>query len=360
MIDYFKLKKEIKILKYYKLNNQGILINKRNFLKINNPKVSIISAVFNREEFILRFMLSIQNQFFEDIEIIFIDDCSYDNSAKIIERLGQKDERIFLLKNKKNRGTLISRNIGALKARGEYLIFPDPDDILSSNIINDCYKISKKFDYDIIRFNMYSDKKFIFSIISSKLRKIINQPDLRTHLIYGYGYKKLVDGVINNKFIKKNIYIITLNNISNYYLNRKMIYFEDGLMNFALHFNAKSLYLLNKIGYYYKYNEKSVSHSINFDLYFSCFFLFLKFILENTKNNKYEKDIIFYILKEYTGNNDIFKGIKIYLKIYEEVINSLLNNKFMNSLNKDKLNDIKNIILNIKNNKTKKIHSFFI
>ena len=59
-------------------------------------------------------MRSIQNQFFDDIEIIFVDDYSYDKSVKIIERLRQSDKRIILLKNKKNRGTLISRNVGAI------------------------------------------------------------------------------------------------------------------------------------------------------------------------------------------------------------------------------------------------------
>ena len=56
-------------------------------------------------------MRSIQNQFFEDIEIIFIDDFSEDNSATIIEKYQKYDERIILIKNKKNKGTLISRNI---------------------------------------------------------------------------------------------------------------------------------------------------------------------------------------------------------------------------------------------------------
>ena len=111
-----------------------------------------------------------------------------------------------------------------------------------------------------------------------------------------------------------------------------MIYFEDSLINFALHLNSKSLYLLNTIGYYYTYNDISVSHSVNLDSYFSCFFIFLKFIIENTKNTKYEKDIIFFILQEYIINVEIFKRIKNYLKIYEEVINSLLNIKFINLL----------------------------
>ena len=64
-----------------------------------------------------------------------IDDCSEDNSVKVIEEYQRKDERIILIKNKRNKGTLISRNLGALNSRGEYLIFPNPDDIISKNII---------------------------------------------------------------------------------------------------------------------------------------------------------------------------------------------------------------------------------
>ena len=89
-------------------------------------------------------MRSIQNQFFDDIEIIFVDDYSKDNSIRKIENCQNEDERIILLKNKNNKGTLISRNIGALKAKGEFLIFPDSDDILSQNILSMCYELQKR------------------------------------------------------------------------------------------------------------------------------------------------------------------------------------------------------------------------
>ena len=65
--------------------------------KIKNPKVSIICAVYNREEFILRFLRSVQNQKFNDIEIMFIDDCSEDKNAKLIEKYQEKDKRIILI-----------------------------------------------------------------------------------------------------------------------------------------------------------------------------------------------------------------------------------------------------------------------
>ena len=235
-------KKEIKLIKdYYKINIYNILINNKKFIKSEYPKVSIISSVFNKEKYLPAFISSIINQKLVDIELIIIDDCSEDNSIKVIEKYRKYDPRISLIKNKKNKGTFISRNIGGLKARGEFLIFPDSDDILSRDILNISYEICKKYNYDLIRFNMYSDIYFIFSLIDGHLKRTIFQPELRTHLIYGYGYPKLVDGIISNKFIKKTAYLISLNNIDKFYLNQKMIYFEDGLLNLALHLNAKSL-----------------------------------------------------------------------------------------------------------------------
>jgi glycosyltransferase involved in cell wall biosynthesis len=349
VLNIYKIKRQIKLInQYYNLNNKGILINKKHFKRVVNPKVSIISAVYNNGKFILRFLRSIQNQFFADIEIIFIDDYSRDNSALIIEKNKKDDERIILLRNKKNKGTLISRNIGALKAKGEFLIFPDPDDMLSEDILSICYKISKRYNYDLIRFNMYSNRFFIFSFFDRNLKRIIYQPELRTYLIYGYGFKKLIDGIISNKFVRRTSFLIALNSINDYYLNKKMIYFEDGLINYALHLKAKSLYLLNHIGYYYIFNKKSVSHYVNTDLYFKCFFIFLKFITEKTKNNEYEKEINFFFVREYIPKNFLIEKISKYSKIYEEVINSLLNIKFINIINKNKLKSLQNIILKIK------------
>jgi glycosyltransferase involved in cell wall biosynthesis len=346
-IENYLIIKEIKLIKeYYKINKNKILLNIKNTYKSEYPKVSIISSVYNREKYIPIFIRSIQNQILVNIELIFVDDCSEDNSIEIIERYKNNDSRIILIKNKKNKGTLISRNIGALKARGEFLVFPDSDDILSRDILNICYKTCKTYNYDLVRFNMYSDRYFIFGLIDIHLKREIFQPELRTYLIYGYGYQKLVDGIISNKFIRKTLYLISLNNIDVFFINQKMIYFEDGLINLALHFNAKSLYLLNHIGYYYIFNKDSISHFINLDLYLRCFFIFLKFFVDYTKKNKYEQEMNFFILNEYIYNNNLLNNITNYSNIYEEIINSLLNNKFISKKDLKKIKILKKIILN--------------
>ena len=298
-------------------------------------------------------MKSIQNQFFDDLEIILIDDYSKDNSIKIIEKCQIEDERIILLKNKKNKGTLISRNIGALKSKGEYLMFPDSDDILSQNIISLCYRVAKKNNYEMIRFNMYSEKYFVFSIIPNNLTSLIHQPELRTYLIHGFGYEQLVDGIISNKFIQKIAFLITLNDINIFYLDKKMIYFEDGLINFALHFKVKSLYLLKKIGYYYYFNKDGVSRYVDHNLYIKNYFLFLKYIEENTKNIKLEKNIIFFLLNLYIYDNKLLNYITDDYQIYDDIFNILLHNKYITSKNKKKINDLMHIIKNIKKERNK-------
>ena len=97
------------------------------------PKISIICPVYNRHRYLLRFLKGIQFQTFNDLEILFVDDNSLDNSSKLIEQCIQKDKRISLIKNKKNKGTFINRNLGGLYSKGTYIILPDPDDILSKN-----------------------------------------------------------------------------------------------------------------------------------------------------------------------------------------------------------------------------------
>jgi len=222
-----------KIQNYFRLCNSKLLIKRNKFRKRKLPKVSIISPVYNRENFIFRFLRSIQNQNFKDIEIIFIDDCSKDKSVKVIEKYQEKDKRIILIKNKKNKGTLISRNIGALNSRGEYLMFPDPDDIISKNIINYCYSFLRTHNNEMLRFNICIGHKIMLqNIILGLEDKSISQPELSTYLFYGKGKLLQIDFNVSNKFIKRKAFIRALNYLNNYFLNIYMVYAEDGLMNY--------------------------------------------------------------------------------------------------------------------------------
>ena len=124
-----------KLEEYLRICSTNSLIKNDSFKKINNPKFSIITPILNKCLTLKRYIRSIQNQTFKNIEIIFIDDHSNDNTIKIIENMQKEDKRIILLKNKKRKGTLMTKNIGVYKSKGEFLLFVDPDDIISENII---------------------------------------------------------------------------------------------------------------------------------------------------------------------------------------------------------------------------------
>ena len=179
----------LKIEEYFKFCNKKDLINKKIFKKRKVPKISIITPVYNKEYTINRYLNSIQNQSFEDFEIILIDDKSTDKSLKKIEEAEKIDERIILIKNEKRKGTLISKNIGVGKSIGEYLLFVDPDDILSENILYYIYTLAKENNIDLIRFNIYTGKGGLnIPEISYYLKsKIIFKSDIYYYLFYGFG-----------------------------------------------------------------------------------------------------------------------------------------------------------------------------
>ena len=350
----FTLKQYIlKIENFFKLCNNGTLLNKKKFMKNEIPKISIISPIYNRQKYILRFLRSIQNQNFDNIEIIFVDDFSSDNSVETIENYQIEDERIILVKHNKNKGTLISRNDGALISKGEYLIFPDPDDILTQDILNTCYHFSKVNNYEIIRYNLFDQREndiFYNSIVSKLDSRRIEQPELFYYLFYGIGKLKQIDFNLANKFIKREAYIRALNSINSFYLKQYMTNFEDGIMNYILYKTSRSYYFLKDIGYFYIRNNQSItiSQNINYNNRFKFIFLYLKIVFDTTKNNKIEKQISILVFKWLL--NLIKEGIKLITKDINfifDIINKYIKCKFIDKRTKIILEQSKFILYNL-------------
>ena len=91
--------------------------------------VSVIMPAYNSERFIKQAINSVQNQTYQNFEIIVVDDCSTDNTNELVKDLCKEDKRIILLKNNKNEGAAISRNKAIEAAKGKYIAFLDSDDL---------------------------------------------------------------------------------------------------------------------------------------------------------------------------------------------------------------------------------------
>ena len=96
---------------------------------VNIPEISIITANYNSEKFIVETIESVKNQTFKNWEMIIIDDNSSDKGVEVIEAYCLQDNRIKLLKNKTNLGPAKTRNRGLEMTKGRYVCFLDSDDI---------------------------------------------------------------------------------------------------------------------------------------------------------------------------------------------------------------------------------------
>ncbi len=94
----------------------------------SSPEVSIIMPAYNAAAFISESIKSIQDQTFENWELIVVDDGSQDQTYGVVESLAQKDERITVLKQKNGRQGK-ARNTALNAASGTWIAFLDADDL---------------------------------------------------------------------------------------------------------------------------------------------------------------------------------------------------------------------------------------
>lgn len=118
------------------------------------PKVSVIVPVFNVAAYIERCAESLFAQTLDDMEIIFVDDCSPDNSVEIINRTLKKYERripqTHVLSPAANGGIAAARRMGLLNATGDYVTQCDGDDWVDTDLYEKMYDEAIRSGADIV------------------------------------------------------------------------------------------------------------------------------------------------------------------------------------------------------------------
>ena len=327
------------------------LVNNNKYKLIEIPKASVIIPLYNCQETIIPAINSIQYQNMTQIEIILINDFSSDNTSYIVENLQKNDQRIKIINNIRNMGTLYSRSIGALASRGEYIFNLDNDDIyFCHDLFDSIYKIGKNENLDIISFlainiwNYSSNVIYMKNLFSIQFSDefYLKQPDLGMWIIK-YKEKFLVhNNMIWDKCINSSIYQKAVNLMGIQKYSQYVSWAEDTSINFIIFKLAKSFKYTNKYGlvHFKGRNTASSTQSINSRIFGDIFFL--NIMLDFSSNNKKEKNLIvgqlFYIYKRYNYfkfNNDT----NSYL--LKNVISKIITrDKFLSKLNKRKIKKI--------------------
>ena len=317
---------------YIDICQNDILLDKDKLLLVSNPKISVTIPIYNAENYLYYSLRSIQNQKLKEIEIILIDDCSTDNSVKIIEEYMKEDPRIRLIKNEKNRRILYSKSIAALNANGEYITQIDQDDILIRDDVFDIlYNEAAKNDLDLVQFRDFILEEFHFTqktrvnimrgkhLIFPHITKYEIQPDLKNKL-FTQEYNFILWGLL----IKADLYKKAIYHMWPIITNFKLIFHEDYTISFMIIILAQSYKYLNNFCYIHLVhkNQASSEHWLNKEYYIGVLFFIRNLYEYYIKDNPQDIQILinsislFSVSKGfYDFSPDLFK--LIFTKILE-------------------------------------------
>lgn len=98
------------------------------------PCVTVLIPVYNRRAYLEECIRSVQNQTWQELEILLVDDGSTDGTLECCRALAREDSRIRVL-TQNHGGVSAARNLGLAQARGEYIFFLDSDDVIRHPLI---------------------------------------------------------------------------------------------------------------------------------------------------------------------------------------------------------------------------------
>ena len=124
--------------------------------------VSVITTFYNAQDYILKCLNSVNNQLineFFEIEFVLVDDCSTDDTAKIIkiffDNYTTGNVKSKVIKTPQNMGCGGARNFGIANSSGQYLMFLDADDYyINNDFILRAYSMMIEHNADIIEFGL--------------------------------------------------------------------------------------------------------------------------------------------------------------------------------------------------------------
>lgn len=166
-------------------------------------KVSVIIPVYNVERFIERSVCSLMEQTLQDVEYIFVDDASPDNSMNVLhtclERYPKKMSQIKILRNKENKGLPASRNEGLKVATGKYIFHFDSDDYAEPGMLEQMYCAASQSQADIVWCDWF--------LTTARGNRYMKQPAYATPL---EALKGMLSGAMKynvwNKLVRRSLY----------------------------------------------------------------------------------------------------------------------------------------------------------
>lgn len=214
-------------------------------------KVSVVVPIYGTEKYIERCAKSLFEQTLDNIEYIFVNDCTKDHAIEkleeVIKNYPERKDQIRIINLERNRGLAIARGTGFKQCKGEYIITCDSDDWVELDAYESMYRLAKDKDADIVICDFYKNdgvNKTVFPI---------THPTERISLIQDMLYYRATWSVWNKMF-RANL------------LNEDITFprfsmGEDCAFVLQLVYYCSKIIYTNKASYNYFYNPSSLVNS---------------------------------------------------------------------------------------------------
>jgi len=219
--------------------------------------VSVIVPVYNVEQYIERCARSLFEQTIENVEYIFVNDCTPDKSMDILHQIMEqyplRMSQVKILNHETNKGTAATRNTGLMHASGEFIGWVDSDDWVDHKMFEDMYKRANDSNADIVWCDIYlcysnDVKEWV------KDRQFCDEDSIALvrSLLSGGLHGSLCNSIVSRKL----------------YINNEILFstdvdlMEDKLASVKLRYYAqKCTYIPQAYYFYNKMNTKSMTSS---------------------------------------------------------------------------------------------------
>lgn len=295
-------------------------------------KVSVIVPIFGVEQYIAKCVESLFAQTLDDIEYIFVNDCSPDNSLvilkNIIKKYPHRKPKIKIIDLPENHGVTYARKVGILASEGEYIIHCDSDDWVHPEMYKKMYDYAVDRSLDIVLCDFY----YVMGNNVEYPKQANNYNDQQLLL------KDSISGVASlslcNRFVSSDIYK------HNIIIYPEVHMLEDSVLSIQIAYYAKTVSYLQLPLYFYRIHNTSRSnlkeHKACVDRWKQAFInnqLIFKFVESKGIGHKFRKEIEY---RKYLSRRFLLPIIqdKMQLSVWKnsfpEINNTILFNPYMN------------------------------
>lgn len=218
-------------------------------------KISVVIPIFGVENFIARCAETLFRQTLNEVEYIFVDDCTKDKSINVLKQVlnsfPNRKEHVRIIHHEENRGLPAARNTGMQVAKGEFIFHCDGDDFTEYTLLEELYKAAKENDADYV----WCDWSLSYQNSERHMRMpSFSSPydALRCMLAGGMKYN------VWNKLVKRSLYF-----------DNKILFpsghsmGEDMTMIRVLVCSTKTAYVNQSLYHYVKTNSGAMTNRLN-------------------------------------------------------------------------------------------------